>query len=65
MNGKLFSSFKTGFKLAQGLQDSKTSDLNCWYEELVQKEALAKYLHPFCMSYHFLPFRKAHTAALS
>ena len=40
MGGKLFSSYRTAFELAQGLQDSKTSDLNCSYEALVQKEAL-------------------------
>ena len=29
-----------GQEIAQGLQDSKTSNLNCSYEALVQKEAL-------------------------
>ena len=41
MAGKLFSSFRTVFELAQSLRDSKTSDLNCSYEAPIQKEALA------------------------
>ena len=40
MGGKLFSSYRTLFKLGQGLWDSKTSDFDCSYEALVQKEAL-------------------------
>ena len=36
----LEKSYKTVFEIAQGLQDSKTSDLNCSYEVVVQKEAL-------------------------
>ena len=40
MGGKLFSSYRTVFGLGQGLQDSKTSDLNCLYDALVQREAL-------------------------
>ena len=38
MGSKLF--LPIGQELAQGLQDSKTSDLNCSYEALVQEEAL-------------------------
>ena len=37
MGGKLFSSYST-VQLAQGLWDSKTSNLNCLYEALVLKE---------------------------
>ena len=40
ISGKLFSSYRTLFELAQSLQDSKISDVNCSYEVLVQKEAL-------------------------
>ena len=36
----MFSSYRAVFKLAQCLPDSKTSELNCSYEALVQKEAL-------------------------
>ena len=35
---KLFSFYSTVFQQAQGLWDSKTSDLNCFYEALVLKE---------------------------
>ena len=37
MGGKLFSSYST-VQLAQGLWDSKTSNLNCLYEALALKE---------------------------
>ena len=40
MGGTLFSSRRTLVELAQGLRDSKTSDLNFLYEVLVQKEVL-------------------------
>ena len=40
MGGKLFSSYRTVFVLAQGLRKSLARDLNCSYEVLVQKEAL-------------------------
>ena len=40
IHGKLFSSYRTVFELAQGLWDSKTSDLNYSYEALVQKKTL-------------------------
>ena len=40
IGGKLFSSCRTVFELAQGLWDSKTSDLNYSYEALVQKKTL-------------------------
>ena len=33
MRGKLFSSYRTVFVLAQGFQDSKTSELNCSYRK--------------------------------
>ena len=42
IDGKLFSSYRTVFGLAEGLWDAETSDIvNCSYEALVQKEALA------------------------
>ena len=41
MGSKLFPSHITVFELAQGLRDSKISDLNCSFEALAQKEALA------------------------
>ena len=37
---KLFSSNRTVLELAQSLWHSKTSDLNCLYEALAQREAL-------------------------
>ena len=37
---KLFSSNRTVLELAQSLWHSKTSDLNCLYEALSQREAL-------------------------
>ena len=40
MNSKLFSSCRTVLEPAYGLRDSETSDLNCSYEALIQKEAL-------------------------
>ena len=41
IGGKLFSSYRTVFGLAQGLWDSKTSDtVNCSCEALAQKEGL-------------------------
>ena len=40
ISGKLFSSYRTLFELAQGLRDSKTYDANFSYEALVQKKAL-------------------------
>ena len=40
MGGKLFSSYRPVFELAQSFRDSKTNDLNCSYEALVQKNAL-------------------------
>ena len=40
MGDKLFSFYRTVFGLRQGLRDLKTSDLNCLYEALVQREAL-------------------------
>ena len=38
--GKLFSPSRTIFELAQGLLDSNTSEQNCSFEALVQREAL-------------------------
>ena len=38
---KVFSSYRTVFELAHGLRDTKTSDLNCSYEALVQNEAMS------------------------
>ena len=40
IDGKLFSSYRILFELAQGLRDSKAIDLNSSKEALVQKEAL-------------------------
>ena len=40
MGGKLFPPYRTVFKLAQGLRDSKASDLNCLYDALGQKEVM-------------------------
>ena len=40
MGGKLSSSYRTLFELTQGLRDSKTSELNCSYVALAQKDAL-------------------------
>ena len=40
MGGKLFSSYRTVFELAQGLREAQTSDLNRSYKALVQKEAM-------------------------
>ena len=51
MSGKLFSSYRTVFELAQGLRDTKTSDLNCLYETLVQKEEMT-----ICQDRVFAPF---------
>ena len=55
VGGKLFSSYRTLFQLAQGLRYSKTSDLNCSYVALVQKEALIRYLHLYAF-YHYHQF---------
>ena len=51
MGGKLFSSYRTVFELAQGLH-SKTSDSNCSYEALVQKEVLSSVLQKFIQLYY-------------
>ena len=60
IDGKLFSSYRTLFELAQGLRDSKTCDLNCSYEALVQKEALTIYQDrvfvSFYVFYHYHHF---------
>ena len=37
---KLFSSYRTVFKLAQGLWDPKTSELNCSYEALFPERSI-------------------------
>ena len=61
MGGKLFYSYRTVFELVQSLWDSKTivscsNDLNCSYEELVQKEhwpnVMIGYLYHFDLFYH-------------
>ena len=70
IGGKLFSSYRTVFELAQEYSDSKTSDFNnCSSNEaLVQKEALTicqdiRCLHNFCMSsIIIISFRKVHTS---
>ena len=57
---KLFSSYRTLFELAQGLRDFKTSNLNCSYEALVQKEALTicqdRVFVSFYVLYHYHQF---------
>ena len=62
MGGKLFFSYRTVFELAQSLRDSKTSDLNCSYEALVQKThwpyAMMGYLHHFYVFYHYHQFQE-------
>ena len=63
IGGKLFSSYRTVFELAQDLQDSKTSDLNCSYDAVFQEETLTicQYLHHFYMcSIIIISFRKVH-----
>ena len=40
MDGKLFFSNMTVSELTQSFPDTKTSDLNCLYEAVVQKKAL-------------------------
>ena len=72
IGGKLYSSYKTMFELAQEYSDSKTSDFNnCSSNEaLVQKEALAicqdiGCLHNFYMCFiSIISFRKVHTSVL-
>ena len=72
IDGKLFSSYRTVFVLAQEYSDSKTSDLNnCPSNKaLVQKEALTicqdiGCSHNFCMcSIIIISFRKVHTSVL-
>ena len=72
IGGKLFSSYRTVFELAQEYSDSKTSDFNnCSSNEaLVQKEALTicqdiGCLHNFYMcSIIIISFRKIHTSVL-
>ena len=72
IGGKLFSSYRTVFELAQEYSDSKTSDFNnCSSNEaLVQKEALTicqdiGCLHNFYMcSIIIISFRKVHTSVL-
>ena len=61
IGGKLFSSYRTVFELAQQCpQDSKTSDLNCSYEALVHKEALTlcQDKHNFYLLYHYHQFKE-------
>ena len=63
IGGKLFSSYRTVFELAQDLQDSKTSDLNCSYDAVFQEETLTicQYLRHFYMcSIIIISFRKVH-----
>ena len=72
IGGKLFSSYRTVFELAQEYSDSKTSDFNnCSSNEaLVLKEALTicqdiGCLHNFYMrSIIIISFRKVHTSVL-
>ena len=72
IGGKLFSSYRTVFELAQEYSDSKTSDFNNFSSNgaLVQQEALAicqdvGCLHNFCMcSIIIISFRKVHTSVL-
>ena len=72
IGGKLFSSYRTVFELAQEYSDSKTSNFNnsSSNEALVQKEALTicqdiECLHNFYMcSIIITSFRKVHTSVL-
>ena len=49
MGDKLFTSWRAVFELAQGLQDSKTSDWICLYEVLMQKETLIiRFVQLYC-----------------
>ena len=52
MGGQLFSSYRSIFELAQGLQDSNTSDLNCSYDARTQKEALSSVLGRIVQLYY-------------
>ena len=56
MGGKLFSSYRTVFELAQGLLDFKTGDLNCLYETLVQKEAMTICIYIIFVFFHYHQF---------
>ena len=40
IGGKLFSSYRAVFGLAQGLRDSEANDMNCFYMAIVQKKVL-------------------------
>ena len=72
IGGKLFSSYRTVFELAQEYSDSKTSDFKnrSSNEALVQKKALTicqdiGCLHNFYMcSIIIINFRKVHTSVL-
>ena len=70
IGGKLFSSYRTVFELAQEYSDSKTSDFNnCSSNEaLVQKEALTICQDIECNFYMcsiiIISFRKVHTSVL-
>ena len=48
MGGKLFSSYRAVFGLAQGLRDSKTIHLNGFYEA-PERNNEHMYLHHFCV----------------
>ena len=77
VSGKLFSSYRTVFELAQSLPDSKTSGLNCSHETLSQKEAmtichnmvsfvsLLRIFVSFTCSMIIISFWKFHTVVLS
>ena len=67
---KLFSSYRTLLELAQGLRDSKISDLNCSYDmrHLSRKKhwpyVKIVYLYLFMCSVIITNFRKVHTSVL-
>ena len=56
LGGKLFSSCRRVFELAQGLRDSKTSDLNCSPRQSI--------CIIFMCSFIIISFRKVHTSVL-
>ena len=72
IGGKLFSSYRTVFELAQEYSDSKTTDFkNCSSNEaLIQKETLTIYQDVGCLDNYYIcsiiiiSFRKVHTSVL-
>ena len=60
IGGKLFSSYSTLIELVLGFRDSKTTDLNCSYETLVQEKAMTtcedRVFVSFYVFYHYHQF---------